>query len=46
MVMLGWTNDQGEILAALKSGCIDYVVQPYRKEELLARIGAHVKSFA
>ncbi len=44
IIMLSTNTDRGEILKFFQSGASDYVVKPFSREELLARIKVHLKT--
>ena len=43
IVMVSDTSNEKSILEGLKCGCNDYVTKPFKRTELLARIGVHIR---
>jgi len=44
IIFLSALSERGSILKIFKAGASDYVVKPFAKEELMARVGVHLKS--
>jgi PAS domain S-box-containing protein len=42
IILIGGTGGQGEIVEGLRLGAADYIVKPFRTEELLARVAIHL----
>lgn len=43
IIMISAKSNQENILEGFSSGCMDYVVKPFSRHELLARINVHVR---
>ncbi|MBT4287064.1 MAG: response regulator [Deltaproteobacteria bacterium] len=44
VIFLSALNERDSILKIFKAGASDYVVKPFAKEELMARVGVHLKT--
>ena len=42
VILLSGTGGQAEVLEGLRLGAADYIVKPFRAEELLARVAVHL----
>ena len=45
IIMLTTANEEADVVSALDAGANDYLVKPFRLNELLARLRAHLRSF-
>lgn len=45
IIMLTVTDDEADVISALEAGASDYLVKPFRLNELLARLRVHLRSF-
>jgi PAS domain S-box-containing protein len=43
LIFLSAANDLDEQVAGLALGAVDYIVKPFQREELLARVGTHLE---
>jgi len=43
LIFLSAANDMDEQVAGLALGAVDYIVKPFQREELLARVGTHLE---
>ncbi|KAK9819755.1 hypothetical protein WJX72_001989 [[Myrmecia] bisecta] len=44
VIMLSAKNDEKNVVEGLENGCNDFVSKPVKRAELMARIGAHLKT--